>query len=108
MKLKFFVFCPDDKEVVNRVIAAAASAGAGKIGNYSECAFITRGRGHWKSEEGAHPTIGKVGEVSEINEVKIEMECSEVQAIAVVGAIRKVHPYESVVVDFVELREIEA
>lgn len=107
MKLKFFVFCPDDKEVINKVITAATSAGAGKIGNYSECTFITRGRGHWKSEEGAHPTIGKVGEVSEIDEVKIEMECQPEQANGVVEAIRKVHPYESVVIDFVELKEVE-
>jgi hypothetical protein len=106
MKLKFFVFCPDDKEIVNKVIMAATLAGAGKIGNYSECAFITRGRGHWKSEEGAHPTIGKVGEVSEIDEVKIEMECPMEQARVVVDAIKKVHPYESVVIDFVELRNI--
>lgn len=104
--LKFFVFCPDDKEIINRVIAAASSAGAGRIGNYSECAFITRGRGHWKSEEGAHPHIGKVGEVSEIDEVKIEMECENKVASVVVEAIKKVHPYESIVIDFVELKEV--
>lgn len=88
MKLKFFVFCPDQKDVVNKIIVAATSAGAGKIGNYSECAFITRGRGHWKSEEGANPHIGKVGEVSEIDEVKIEMECEAEEAKAVVLAIK--------------------
>lgn len=106
MKLKFFVFCPNDKEVIGKVIAAASSAGAGKIGNYSECAFITLGKGHWKSEEGANPHIGKVGEISEIEEVKIEMECMEEQASGVVESIKKVHPYESVVIDFVEIREL--
>ena len=106
MKLKFFVFCPNDKEIINKVIVAATSAGAGKIGNYSECAFITQGRGHWKSEDGANPHIGKVGEVSEIDEVKIEMECMDDQASGVVEAIKRVHPYESVVIDFVEIKEI--
>ena len=107
MKLKFFVFCPDDNSVVDEIIEAASEAGAGHIGNYTQCAFITRGRGHWKSEEGAHPTIGKVGEVSEIDEVKIEMECENSQAVSVVQAIKLVHPYESVVIDFVELKEIK-
>lgn len=106
MKLKFFVFCPDDGEIISKVIFAASSAGAGRIGNYTECAFITRGKGHWKSEEGATPHIGKVGEVSEIDEVKVEMECSSEQASGVVEAIKRVHPYESVVIDFVEVKEL--
>jgi hypothetical protein len=88
MKLKFFVFCPDDEQVIKDVIHAAAEAGAGKIGNYSHCAFILRGQGNWKSEDGSNPTIGKVGEMTRINEVKIEMECPEEKAKAILVAIK--------------------
>jgi hypothetical protein len=107
MKLKFFVFCPDDEKTIKAVIEAAAHGGAGQIGHYTQCAFITRGQGNWKSEPGSHPTIGKVGEVTRANEVKIEMECPKEAANAVVEEIRKVHPYEKVVVDFVALQPIE-
>lgn len=105
MKLKFYVFCPNDSVIISRIIEAAASAGAGKIGNYSQCSFITQGTGHWKSEPGSHPAIGKVGEVTQIDEVKIEMECQDSQASKIQQAIQLVHPYEKVVLDFVELKE---
>lgn len=105
MKLKFFVFAPDEEAVINKIIDAAAQAGAGKLGNYSHCAFIVKGQGNWKSLEGANPTIGEVGEMSRANEVKIEMECEEEDAEKVAEAIKKVHPYEEVVIDFIRLEK---
>ena len=106
MKYKLFVFVPDDEKEIVNVIEAASKAGAGIIGNYSQCAFITKGFGNWKSEEGSTPTIGKVGEVSRIPEVKIEMECPTDKAKEIKKAIQKAHPYEEVEVDFVELKGI--
>lgn len=55
MKLKFYVYCPDDEKVITAIIDAAAKEGAGVYGNYSQVAFITKGRGNWKSEKGAKP-----------------------------------------------------
>lgn len=106
MKLKFFVFCPDEEKVISDIINAASEGGAGVIGNYSHNAFITKGWGNWKSEEGSNPTIGKVGEVTRVNEVKIEMERPAEKAKEVTSSIRKVHPYEEVVIDFVKLEDI--
>ena|SRR3989344_3719248 len=107
MKYKLFVFAPDDKKVIQRIIHTASQAGAGIIGNYSHCAFIQRGQGNWFSEAGSHPTIGKVGEMTTINEVKIEMECQKELAPTIQEAIRKVHPYQEIVVDFVKLEEVD-
>lgn len=104
---KLFVFVPDKEEVIQSIIFQASKAGAGIIGNYSCCAFITRGLGNWKSEEGAHPTIGKVGEISNEPEVKIEMICPNEKATAVKKAIKLAHPYEEPEIDFVELVSVD-
>ena len=101
--LKLFVFVPDAEEVIRAVITKASEAGAGAIGNYSCCAFITKGMGNWKSEEGSHPTIGSVGNMSREPEVRIEMICSDEKAGAVKAAIKSVHPYEEPEIDFVTL-----
>lgn len=100
---KLFVFCPDDIQVIETIIVAASKAGAGIIGNYTHCGFITKGEGNWKSGPGSHPTIGKVGKISREPEVKIEMVCPKHQAPSVSKAIRSVHPYEEPEIDFVEL-----
>ncbi len=105
MKYKFFVFCPNDPEVINKIVEAASEAGAGRIGHYSRCAFLTHGEGNFKPEGGSKPTIGKVGQASRIREVKIEMECPAEKAREVAAAVRKIHPYEEVVIDFVALAE---
>jgi hypothetical protein len=103
---KLFVFAPDKAEAINSIIEAASKAGAGIIGNYSCCAFITKGEGNWKSEKGAHPTIGEVGKMSREPEVRIEMICPKEKAREVKQAIKAIHPYEEPEIDFVELLEI--
>ncbi len=104
---KLFVFCPDKEEVINSIIDTASKAGAGIVGNYSCCAFITKGTGNWKSEEGAHPTIGEVGKMSREPEIRIEMICPNEKAVEVKKAIKSIHPYEEPEIDFVELKTIE-
>lgn len=106
VKYKLFVFVPNKESDITKVIEAASKAGAGVIGNYSQCAFITEGFGTWKAEKGSNPTIGKVGEVSKVPEVKIEMECPVKAAKRVKKEIQKAHPYEEVEIDFVELKKV--
>lgn len=106
MSYKLFVFCPNDEAVIGKVIEAASHAGAGIVGNYSQCAFITQGFGNWKSEEGSNPTVGEVGKVSREPEVRIEMICSEKKAKKAEEAIKRAHPYEEPEIDFVKLEEV--
>ena len=87
-------------------MTAASDAGAGIIGNYTGCGFITRGIGNWKSEEGANPTVGQIGAYSHEPEAKIEMICPESKASAIKKAILAVHPYEEPEVDFVQLVDV--
>lgn len=107
MKLKIFVYCPGEEKVINNIINAAAEAGAGVIGHYSHNAFIIKGQGNWKPEVGSDPTIGKVGEITRVNEVKIEMECPAEKAKVVESAIKRVHPYEEVEIEFIKLEDIK-
>ncbi len=104
---KFTVFAPDDEKVISSIIDAATKAGAGVVGNYTHCAFVTKGYGTWFPLEGAAPTIGKVGELSKEDEVKIEMECSKEKMKAVFTAIKAVHPYEKIAIDAVSIERFE-
>lgn len=104
---KFFVFCPRDEKVIELVISAAASAGAGTVGNYTHCSFIIEGKGTWKPEEGAKPTVGKIGQLSTEEEVKIEMECSKEKMSDIIEAIKKVHPYDKIAIDAISIDRFE-
>lgn len=100
---KVFVFAPRDQKIIRKIIDAAANAGAGKVGEYNKCAFITKGIGTWEAEKGAHPALGSVGGIQNIEEVKIEMQCPDKSLKNVLVAIKKVHPYEEVVIDVFRL-----
>ncbi|KKR31463.1 MAG: hypothetical protein UT63_C0069G0001 [Candidatus Gottesmanbacteria bacterium GW2011_GWC2_39_8] len=106
MKLKFFVYCPDEKNLIDEIIKAASKEGAGIYGNYSEVAFITHGEGNWMSNEGANPLEGKVGEVTKSQVARIEMSCEEEKAKDIDQAIKKVHPWERVDIEYVPIKEI--
>jgi hypothetical protein len=107
MNYKIVVFAPDKEELLTAIIAAGAKAGAGVIGNYTHCAWTTKGTGNWKSEEGSHPTVGKVGEISREPEAKVEMLCPEQSLKDAVAEIRKVHPYEEPEIDIYQLYNLK-
>lgn len=73
------------------------------MGKYTHCAFVIKGNGQWKPGRGAHPAIGKIGKISDENEVKIEMECPDDKVKAVNNAIRAVHPYDEPAIEFLKL-----
>jgi len=104
---KFFVFCPRDNKIISQIIDAAAQAGAGVVGNYTHCAFITEGTGTWFPQPGSAPTIGKIGELSKEEEVKIEMECPKEKMQTVFEAVRKAHPYDKISIDTVLIERFE-
>lgn len=104
---KVFTFAPRDQKIIRNIIDAAFKAGAGKIGKYNKCGFITEGIGTWEAEVGAHPTVGEVGKLQNIEEVKIEMQCSDDCVREVVNAIKNAHPYEEVVIDVFKMESFE-
>ena len=76
------------------VLAAVGNAGAGRIGNYSHCAFTTPGTGRFTPLAGSRPFIGAEGRTEQVAEVRIECVVGEEVLKAVVAALRSAHPYE--------------
>jgi dinuclear metal center YbgI/SA1388 family protein len=89
----------------DRVRTALASAGAGVIGDYDSASFSTPGEGRFRPLEGAHPTIGTVGDLEVVDEVRIECVLPRAARPRVVGAMLAAHPYEEPAYDVVELAD---
>jgi dinuclear metal center YbgI/SA1388 family protein len=76
------------------LLDALAAAGAGAIGDYDRCAWSTDGVGTFRPLAGAHPTIGRVGEIEVVAETRVELVVPSHRRRAVVEALRAAHPYE--------------
>lgn len=99
--VKIVVFVPKDH--MEAVWKAMGDAGAGKIGNYSYCTFITKGVGKYLPEKGAKPFVGEVGKFEEVKEEKLEMVCPKEKAKKIIAAMKKAHPYDEVAFDIYPL-----
>jgi dinuclear metal center YbgI/SA1388 family protein len=98
---KLVVFVPD--EATERLIDALAAAGAGELGEYDRCAFLTRGEGTFRPGARAHPSIGTAGVVEVVAERRVEMVVQRSRRNAVVSALRQTHPYEEPAFDLIPL-----
>lgn len=103
---KLAVYCPTTH--VNKVAQALFEAGAGRIGNYSECSFEVEGTGAFKPEEGSNPVIGQQGTREQLAETKLEVLCSNHHLNAIVSAMLSAHPYEEVAYDLVPLNNLNS
>ncbi len=91
---KLVTFCPiENTETVKDALFAA---GAGNIGNYSECSFNVEGIGTFKGNEESQPTIGKKGVRQNENETRIEVIFPTYQQDKILKNLKKHHPYEEV------------
>lgn len=82
---------------------ALAKAGAGAIGDYEGCSFATEGTGRFKPVNDAQPYIGKIGEIEEVKEEKIEVIVPEQLRNKVIKAMIANHPYEEPAYDVIKL-----
>ncbi|MGI5920799.1 MAG: Nif3-like dinuclear metal center hexameric protein [Syntrophomonadaceae bacterium] len=94
---KLVVFVPATH--LEEVRQAILAAGAGYIGNYSDCSFCTRGTGTFKPLAGTHPFIGDEGHCTEVEEFRLETIVPQHLITRVVKNMLKVHPYEEVAYD---------
>ncbi|MGC5616356.1 Nif3-like dinuclear metal center hexameric protein [Georgenia sp. Z1491] len=76
------------------LLDALARAGAGRQGDYERAAFTSRGTGTFRPLPGAHPTIGAVGDVEEVEEDRLEILVPAGREGDVLRALREAHPYE--------------
>jgi dinuclear metal center YbgI/SA1388 family protein len=96
------VFVPS--EAADRVAAAMAGAGAGRIGEYEECRFVSaEGVGRFRPLDGADPVVGVPGQVSGAPEVRLEMVAPRDLVRGVVSAARAAHPYDEPLISAAEV-----
>jgi hypothetical protein len=99
--MKLYTFVP--VEHAEKVRSAIFNAGAGTIGNYSECSFNAEGTGTFKAGENTDPYTGERGKRHEENEIKMEMIFPAYYQKQIICALIQAHPYEEVAYDVVSL-----
>ncbi len=105
-RAKLVTFVPLD--AAEEVRQAACEAGAGRIGNYRCCAFMAAGEGTFEPRPGASPAAGKVGELSRVEEARLEMVVEKSLLERVLEAVKEAHPYEEPAIDVFTLEGVEA
>jgi dinuclear metal center YbgI/SA1388 family protein len=103
---KWVVFVP--AENAEAVQSAMFAAGAGQIGDYSQCSWSVHGTGQFLPGDGATPAIGTVGAVERVAEVRMEMVAPASRRAAVHAALRTAHPYEEPAFDILAMQTIPA
>ena len=76
------------------VRTALADAGAGSIGNYTNCSFSSKGTGRFKGDAKSSPHIGAAETLEEVEEERIEVVVKQEDLQNVLQAVTEVHPYE--------------
>ena len=94
-KLVTFVPVEQAEEVRNALFVA----GAGHVGNYSECSFSVTGEGTFKGEIGTDPFVGKPGQRHTEKELKLEMIFEAWVENKLITTLKAAHPYEEVAYD---------
>ncbi|WP_343487758.1 Nif3-like dinuclear metal center hexameric protein [Allomuricauda sp. d1] len=78
-------------------------AGAGTIGNYSNCSFSSDGTGSFMAGENSNPTLGEIGKTHFEEETQINVTFDSAKEIDVLNALFKNHPYEEVAYEVITL-----
>ncbi|MDO8999374.1 MAG: Nif3-like dinuclear metal center hexameric protein [Bacteroidota bacterium] len=94
---KLVTFVPETHQQV--VLQALFNAGAGNIGNYSDCSFSIEGNGTFKGNSNTTPFIGKPNELSTEKEIRIETVFEFNNESKIISELLKAHPYEEVAYD---------
>jgi dinuclear metal center YbgI/SA1388 family protein len=94
---KLVVFVPEVN--VDVMAKALAGAGAGVIGDYTECTFRTRGTGTFRGGDETNPYLGEKGRLEQVEEVRMETVVPAHSVDRAVEAATAAHPYEEMALD---------
>lgn len=98
---KVAVFVPvSHKDIVQE---AMIKAGAGHIGRYSGCTFLSSGTGTFQPELGAQPFVGTIGKLAQVDEIRLETVVYSSDLKHVIASMLAAHPYEEVAYDVYRL-----
>ena len=98
---KVVTFVPHDH--LDAVREAMFAAGAGSLGDYDECGFVTQGQGTFRAQPGSDPHVGSVGQREGVEEARLEVVVERWNVGRVVAAMLDAHPYDLVAHDVVHL-----
>ncbi|NJB83276.1 Nif3-like dinuclear metal center hexameric protein [Wenyingzhuangia aestuarii] len=101
---KLITFVPTDK--ASKIREALYNAGAGSIGNYSNCSFNTEGIGTFKGNDDSNPVVGTKGVLQEEQETQIGITFSKHLESEILSALIKTHPYEEVAYEITTLENV--
>lgn len=104
-RVKIIVTIP--KENTEKVRETICEAGAGIIGNYTDCSMSTPCLGTCRPNDEANPYIGTQGKLEYIEEDKLEVVCDVTKVKEVLKRLREVHPYEEPAIDIIPLLDEE-
>ena len=102
--LKLVTYVP--MEAKESVLLSLFNAGAGHIGNYSECSYSTEGEGTFLPNEKANPASGEKGKLSRDTEFKVEVLVNAHTKNQVFGALLDSHPYEEVAHEWIPVENV--
>lgn len=91
-------------ENVETLRNALFDVGAGKIGNYEDCSFNSKGIGTYMGNEDSNPEIGQRFEFVENEEIKIEVTFEKHLQSKILKALFQNHVYEEVAYEIYELQ----
>lgn len=100
-KLCFFVPVENAEKVKDAVFLT----GAGRIGCYDQCSWESLGTGQFRPLSGSKPAIGQIDEIEKVQELKVELVCSDECIKQAVSALKQAHPYEEPAYEVFRLEE---
>jgi dinuclear metal center YbgI/SA1388 family protein len=101
-QFKLSVFVPVSH--ISKVADAMHQAGAGIIGEYTNCSFRTNGTGTFKGSNKSKPALGKKEKVETVEEAKLEIIIDQWNLNKVINSMKNAHPYEEVAYDVYPLK----
>ncbi len=97
-RFKLVTFVPESH--AEAVRESLARAGAGVIGDYTDCSFELSGHGFFRPGKESKPFIGRLGgDLQRVAEHRIEIEVDRWDLDRATAALREAHPYEEVPCD---------
>lgn len=98
---KIITYVPE--KYADKIRSSIFNAGAGHIGNYSDCSFNSTGQGSFKALEGTKPFVGEKNKIHFENEIKIESIFPDYLQNKIINALINSHPYEEPAYDIYKL-----
>jgi len=102
VKLGFYVPATHLEQVKRAVF----EAGAGRVGDYDQCAWQTLGQGQFRPGKESDPFVGAPGSLTCVDEYRVQMVCEDQNIHAVISALKKAHPYEEPAYDVIAMLDL--